>query len=43
MSEATHPPDDVPARLVLRHAPGQRRMCAGGGERIELLWRLLPR
>lgn len=43
MSEASGPPDDVPARLVLRHALGQRRLNAGGGERIELLWRLLPR
>lgn len=43
MSEAAQPPVDVPARLVLRHVPGQRRMNAGGGERIELLWRLLPR
>lgn len=43
MSEAREPPANVPARLVLRHAPGQRRLNAGGGERIELLWRLLPR
>lgn len=41
VSEASPPPlDEVSATLVLETRLGQRRLHAGGGERVEMLWRV---